>query len=957
MARSINSILRQIGMNHSGIRKLTVQASLSSLFVLPLCAQYIPRSERGNSVERLKSDIGANNLLTTIFNFGFSGRTGVGQGIPYEWPRGTGRDYIALSSLFVGGEVYQTPNDTLHIVDLANYRSNPADGSSWNFEPVPGYRNPASFSIARSDDPSTWPPFWPDKQNDPADPGWPGSWNGLLGKNKVINGTEMYFHYADNLYSRYSYAPDTTDMSRGGLGLVISERVLEWKDFILNDDMVEVYDIYNAGTKDIPKAAVTFWIADLVGGDGDSQDDQPSYDLTKRTIYFNDLDGLSSNPAYANATVGLPAYVFLKTPMDLGISNVQYLQAGGINFNTTADIYYWQKMMAPGSFNLPDVKSVPGDYDLFASCGRFPLQAGTSTRIVTGWIFSNNKSEADRKAKYLKSFVNGGFSAQSIPITVLAPTPGSVVSGAAPILWNANNNDPQLNADVYISSDAGDSWNILAENQPNTGSYQFDPNALADGIFYKVQIVAFSDSGIGYSVSDSLFTINTQKSAPVQIRLDKSIVGRSLESSVSIKWLGGCADGGISAVSLSYKTNASPWTAIAAGLPASGNFDWDTPSFPNSSSYTLRATIANGSSTAMDSSGIFSVCNARYRVMDSGFVQRNTVGTGLIEPHVVDSTALTGHPYDVWFSVSPESVTTYNVFDTYVSRTVLSNVTQISGDVEGPEFDGIRLLVKNDPVQPDTARSKWNRGSVYKAHIQLFSNGFSMGLPSSNDLVLVMGADGLDTSRTTVGPYTLPARAVNFTVLDRLTGARQPFGYYEPDGTDGHFSSSVSNGSDIIFLLTSDGRGSFVPSWTITLSNSSPGVNPQQGDSLWINFDRPFQTFDTYRFVGVKGGEILGVQESHSLTFDLSRNFPNPFNPSTTIRFSIPTRSFVRLTIYNLLGQRVAELVNEELNAGYGERIWNANAASGLYFYRLEAVSVSDPNRHFVDVKKMLLLK
>jgi hypothetical protein len=49
--------------------------------------------------------------------------------------------------------------------------------------------------------------------------------------------------------------------------------------------------------------------------------------------------------------------------------------------------------------------------------------------------------------------------------------------------------------------------------------------------------------------------------------------------------------------------------------------------------------------------------------------------------------------------------------------------------------------------------------------------------------------------------------------------------------------------------------------------------------------------------------------------------------------------------------------VNEEMNAGNFEKTWNANVASGLYLYRLEAVSVTDPGKRFVDVKKMILLK
>jgi hypothetical protein len=116
--------------------------------------------------------------------------------------------------------------------------------------------------------------------------------------------------------------------------------------------------------------------------------------------------------------------------------------------------------------------------------------------------------------------------------------------------------------------------------------------------------------------------------------------------------------------------------------------------------------------------------------------------------------------------------------------------------------------------------------------------------------------------------------------------------------------------------------------------------------------DTAFLSFGSYQ-------TGLGVERYSSTpgeTF-LIQNYPNPFNPSTTIRFGVPTRSRVRLAVFNLLGQQVAELANEEMNSGSHERIWNATVASGLYFYRLEAVSLSDPNKRFVDVKKMVLLK
>jgi hypothetical protein len=85
--------------------------------------------------------------------------------------------------------------------------------------------------------------------------------------------------------------------------------------------------------------------------------------------------------------------------------------------------------------------------------------------------------------------------------------------------------------------------------------------------------------------------------------------------------------------------------------------------------------------------------------------------------------------------------------------------------------------------------------------------------------------------------------------------------------------------------------------------------------------------------------------------FELFQNYPNPFNPSTTIRFGIPEKSYVKIAVYNLIGERVADLLNSELNSGYHEVIFNTNElSSGIYFYSIEAGT-------FTNVKKMLLLK
>ena len=85
--------------------------------------------------------------------------------------------------------------------------------------------------------------------------------------------------------------------------------------------------------------------------------------------------------------------------------------------------------------------------------------------------------------------------------------------------------------------------------------------------------------------------------------------------------------------------------------------------------------------------------------------------------------------------------------------------------------------------------------------------------------------------------------------------------------------------------------------------------------------------------------------------FALQQNYPNPFNPSTTIRYSVPERSTVALSVYNLLGQQVAQLVLGDRERGSYEVKFDAGALpSGMYFYRLSAGS-------FVETRRMMLVK
>lgn len=145
---------------------------------------------------------------------------------------------------------------------------------------------------------------------------------------------------------------------------------------------------------------------------------------------------------------------------------------------------------------------------------------------------------------------------------------------------------------------------------------------------------------------------------------------------------------------------------------------------------------------------------------------------------------------------------------------------------------------------------------------------------------------------------------------------------------DGKLYTAIWNKG--IFVSADNGED-----WTNT-SNDLPGNSIQT-----LYYDEPSNAM----FTGVNGEGIFKIEEiatslsdpgSMPQSFALGQNYPNPFNPSTVISFQLPVSSFVRLEVFDMLGRKVAILVNEQLSAGYHEVNFNAShLASGIYLYRI----------------------
>jgi hypothetical protein len=124
--------------------------------------------------------------------------------------------------------------------------------------------------------------------------------------------------------------------------------------------------------------------------------------------------------------------------------------------------------------------------------------------------------------------------------------------------------------------------------------------------------------------------------------------------------------------------------------------------------------------------------------------------------------------------------------------------------------------------------------------------------------------------------------------------------------------------------------------------NHTETIGQNWNGSGWSNSER--EVFDYV--VSMEDEKTTNLYD-----YKLIGNYPNPFNPATTIQFHIPELSNVTLTIYNSIGEEITVLINEDLSTGDYNIRWNAEGFnSGVYFYQLKA-------GNFVDTRKMILLK
>jgi hypothetical protein len=163
------------------------------------------------------------------------------------------------------------------------------------------------------------------------------------------------------------------------------------------------------------------------------------------------------------------------------------------------------------------------------------------------------------------------------------------------------------------------------------------------------------------------------------------------------------------------------------------------------------------------------------------------------------------------------------------------------------------------------------------------------------------------------------------------------------------------------FFISTDNGSNWTPSINGLPMNIKPSamagvVNPRYKEENSIkfylgNFPNTSNGAGVYEMEMEIPASIFELSSNIPGEYKLYQNFPNPFNPVTTIEFTIPNESFVRLEMFNTLGEKVSTLLSQTVSPGSYKYTWNAaEAPSGVYYYRLSS-------ENFSETKKLLLMK
>jgi len=314
--------------------------------------QEIPREYRGSEAMIARGILDGNLIETNFRNHGELSRY---NDAPWGvWPRGIGGRHIDGVGVMAAGRVraerakwpiYNGAPDSLVNPVILTYREagkrlGPG-GELWGWLPLDGFHNTRRINAlgllepvpALSDDPGSWPTIWPDRLDNPDDPGWGGQWNGFFGRG-VFNADLESFYVMDDYsdreyhvstvtgqpYSQYGvFYPSPSDSTIGGMGLQTQVRIFQWANILAEDVMFLLYRITNTSETDyrynLEGSEGMFFSQIMDYGLGQEEgDENASFNAQEDVTFGWDQDGIGQRQDGTLYDLGYTGFAFLESP-------------------------------------------------------------------------------------------------------------------------------------------------------------------------------------------------------------------------------------------------------------------------------------------------------------------------------------------------------------------------------------------------------------------------------------------------------------------------------------------------------------------------------------------------------------------------------------------------------------------------------------------------------------------
>ncbi len=323
-----------------------------------------------------------------------------------------------------------------------------------------------------------------------------------------------------------------------------------------------------------------------------------------------------------------------------------------------------------------------------------------------------------------------------------------------------------------------------------------------------------------------------------------------------------------------------------------------------------------------------------------------------------------------------------------------------NGDINGDSYDDLIISAPNVNGDPNLFSKVYIYfgKSIISTQPDLIINSSFYSLPLSPFYLPDFNGDGFSDFFIT-SENKIYFGSSDFTGNDTLKFVSNE--QYDNYGETAGYAGDINNDgySDLILGATGhkNAEGVMVGGAYIYLGSTNPGTTADyflEGETKWSTFGFNCETlgdingdgYDEFYIIAPQypdttygDDNVLGKIYVYSMKnffvdvekegqtlpkeFELYQNYPNPFNPSTTIKFALPYTSNIQLTIYDIMGKEIRrfDLINQ--SSGYSEIVWDGknnngvSVSSGIYFYKMEAVSVEGEIKEYTGVSKMLLLK